>query len=320
MNIELSKNNHFQWGYNNEPWSKRVRLYDRFFARYGKVSEEFNNNPLTLRQACIDTARQIAAYCKTINRKPMVFYSGGLDSEVVIAAFLQSGEDFSIGHLRYLPEFNYHDTMWVYRFCRANGLQLKEFEIDPIEFFSKTETFETAVKDNARLIQMQLVTHLMDTVKDEYYPILGNGEPYLFRENPDPLDYSRWIFKELEYMMPWYNHAMNNNIQSCPGFFQWNPEITVSFLLDPVMVNLISNKLTYKVTSRSSKYTIYKNAFPEYELQPRKKYTGYEMIPRDIITRLNRNLNYYTFYDKHSCQEYEYYELLDHYGYRHKKD
>ena len=315
MNIELTRGNHFQWGYNDVPWSRRVRLYDRFFSRYGKVSEEFRQKPTTLREETINTARQIAEHCRQINKKPMIFYSGGLDSEVVIAAFLQSGENFSVGHLKYVPEYNYHDTMWVYRFCRANGLDLKEYEIDPIKFLSSDAAFQTAVDDNARLVQMQLVTYLMDTVKDEYYPILGNGEPYLFRDNPNPDEFSRWIFKELEYMMPWYNHAMNNHIHSCPGFFQWTPEVTVSFLLDSMMRGLVTNNFRGKVTSRSSKYAIYTKAFPEYELQPRKKYTGYEMLPRGLINELNKKLNYYTFYDKHSCQEYEYVSLLKHCGY-----
>jgi hypothetical protein len=315
MNIELTKNNHFHWGYNNIPWSRRERLYDRFYSSYGKVEEAFISNPTSLRDESIKTAKAIADYCRKINKQPMIFYSGGLDSEVVIAAFLQSGENFSVGHLRYIPEFNYHDTMWVYRFCRANGLDLKEYEINPVEFLSSETAFNTAVKDNARLMQMQLVTYLMDTVKDNYYPILGNGEPYLFRENPNPKEHSRWIFRELEYMLPWYNHAMNNNIQSCPGFFQWSPEITLSFLLDPIMQDLVNNKLKGKVTSRSSKYPIYNSAFPEYELQPRKKYTGYEMLSREMINRLNKNLNYHTFYDKNSYQEYEYFELLKHSGY-----
>jgi hypothetical protein len=315
MNIELTKNNHFHWGYNNIPWSRRERLYDRFYSSYGKVDQSFIAKPTSLRDESIKTAKAIAEHCRKINKQPMIFYSGGLDSEVVIAAFLQSGENFSVGHLRYVPEFNYHDTMWVYRFCRANGLDLKEYEINPIEFLSSEAAFNTAVNDNARLMQMQLVTYLMDTVKDDYYPILGNGEPYLFRENPDPNAHSRWIFKELEYMMPWYNHAINNNIQSCPGFFQWSPEITLSFLLDPIMKDLVNNKFKGKVTSRSSKYSIYNSAFPEYELQPRKKYTGYEMLSREMINKLNKDLNYYTFYDKNSYQEYEYFEFLKQSGY-----
>lgn len=315
MNIELSKNNHFEWGYNSIPYSRRVRLYDRFYSRYGKVSEQFVDNPTSFREESIATAKAIADHCRKINKIPMVFYSGGLDSEVVIASFLQSGENFTVGHLRYTPEFNYHDTIWVYRFCRANNLDLKEYEINPIEFLQSEDNFQTAVRDNARLIQMQLVTHLMDSVKEEYYPILGNGEPYLFRDNPNTNEHSQWIFKELEYMMPWYNHALNNEIQSCPGFFQWSPEITVAFLIDPVIKELINTESPGKVTSRSSKYQIYNKSFPEYELQPRKKYTGYEMLSRDMINQLNKRLNAYTFYDKNSCQEYEYFELLKHYGY-----
>jgi hypothetical protein len=305
MNTELTYNNHFVWGYNQIPWSKRVRLYDRFFATYGKAEY---TRPWTLRDACIDAARKICKQAKSVGKKPMVFYSGGLDSEVVIAAFLQSGEDFTVAHLKYTPELNYHDSEWVYRFCRLNNLDLKEYEIDPIEYFLRPEVFDQAVKDNIKHFEMVLVNHLMDLTKDEYFPVLGNGEPYLFKINND--NNSPWLFRELEYMMPWYFHAFNNDIHSCPGFFQYTPEVMLSFLLDPTMVKLANNMLPGKITSRTSKFGIYTNAFPEYEFQPRRKYTGYEYIPRNTLNTLNQKICSYTFYDKHSYEEIEYNKLV----------
>lgn len=305
MNIELTYNNHFVWGYNQTPWARRERLYDRFFATYGKTSLE---DHLSLRDACIDAAKKICIQAKAAGKKPMVFYSGGLDSEVVIAAFLQSGEDFSVAHLKYLPELNYHDSEWVYRFCRLHNLDVKEYTVDPEQYFIRPEVFEQAIKDNIKHFEMVLVNHLMDLTKDEYYPILGNGEPYLFKV--DNSQNSKWVFRELEYMMSWYFHASNNNIHSCPGFFQYTPEVMLSFLLDPVMIRLANNRIPGKITSRTSKFSIYNNAFPEYEFQPRRKYTGYEYIPRNILNTLNQKICSHTFYDKHSYEEIEYNALV----------
>lgn len=307
MNTELSYNNHFVWGYNRQPWILRQRLYDRFYSSYGRA--EFNAaNPWSLRQAAIDSARKISMSAKKYGKVPMVLYSGGLDSEVVIAAFLQSGEDFTVGHLKYQPELNYHDSEWVYRFCRANNLNLKEYQVDPQEYFTRSQTFSMAVKDNIKLFEMTLVNHLMDLTCDRFFPILGNGEPYLFKVE-NSLD-SAWHFRELEYMMPWYIHAMNNNIQSCPGFWQYTPEIMLAFLLDPVMQDLCNNRIPGKITSRTSKYKIYCNAFPEYDFQPRRKFTGYEYISRENLNPLNQKINSKTFYDRHSYQEYEYNQLV----------
>jgi hypothetical protein len=315
MNIELTKNNHFVWGYNNIPWTSRTHLYDRFFSQYGKASSSYLERPTSLRDESITTAKSLAVRAKALGKIPMVFYSGGLDSEMVVASFLESGENFSVGHLKYLPNYNSYDTEWVNRFSKKHNLDLKEFTVDTINFLTDSKTFNHAVKNNARFITNQLVAHLMDLVKNEYYPIIGNGEPYLFRENTNPNEPSRWIFKELEHMMVWYNHAVNNKIESCPGFFQWSPEITLSFLLDPIIKNLVNNKVQGKITSRSSKYYMYNNAFPEYNFEIRRKYMGNETISKSLLNHINSKLTACNFYDKNSSYSYEYNIFLKHHGY-----
>ena len=315
MNIELTKNNHFVWGYNNIPWSTRTHLYDRFFSRYGKASSSYLLKPTSLRDESINTAKLLSKKARDCGKIPMIFYSGGLDSELVVTAFLESGENFSVGHLKYLPGYNQYDTFWVEKFSKKHNLDLKEYTVDSLKFLTELSTFNSAVKNNARFVTTQFVAHLMDQVRDNYYPIIGNGEPYLFRENTDPNQPSRWFFKELEYMMVWYNHAIDNNIESCPGFFQWSPEITLSFLLDPIIKNLTDNKFQGKITSRTSKYHMYNNAFPEYGFEIRRKFMGNETISKSLLNHINSKLTAYTFYDKNSSCSYEYNNFLKHHGY-----
>jgi hypothetical protein len=311
MNIDLSQNNHVVWGYNNKPWSKRTDLYDKFFTTYGTISRK----PKNFRDEMIETAKQISVHCAKINKKPMVCFSGGLDSETVLCAFLESGVDFSVGHLQYTPDYNNHDTYWVRKFSNKYNLDLKIYQLDIIKFLSDEETFKSAKNNNARYITTELVPNLMMQCRDNYFPIIANGEPYLFREETNLQKPSRWIFKEFEYMMSWYNYAQNNEIESCPGFYQWSPEITVSFLLDPIMIRLVNNQLPNKITSRSSKYQIYKNAFPEYDLELRKKYTGHEKVSKLMLNDVNVRLNQLTKYNRNNCCSYEYYDFLKHQGY-----
>lgn len=313
MNIELSKNNHLKWGYNGIIGSERKNLYDKFFIGYGKIQRPVQD----FRSECITAAKEIANYCRSINKRPLVFYSGGIDSESIILSFLLSGEDFSICHLRFRQGLNNHETDYARRFCSKHNLDLIEYSINTLDFLTSEETFKKAVRDNVRMIETYLMTGVTGRIKEKYYPILDHPGTYLYRENTDLSKFSNWIYKDYECIMFYYNHCKNINMPACPSFFHWSPEIIAAFLLDKSTRDLITNKSYGKISNRTSSILLYQNAFPEFEIVPRPKYTGFEAVPKDIINEINLKLNRHTFYDIHSGQDYEYNEMLKVLGYDH---
>lgn len=306
MNIELSKNNHLKWGYNGLVGSERTNLYDRFFIEYGKIQRPVQD----FRSECITAAKEIADYCRSINKRPLIFYSGGIDSESIILAFLLSGEDFSICHIQFQVGLNYHETEYVRKFCSKHRLDLIEYQVEALEFLTNDETFRRAVRDNVRMIETYLMTSITDKIRDQYYPILDHPGTYLYREEKDLSKLGRWVWKDYECIMFYYNHARNENMPACPSFFHWSPEIISSFLLDKSTRDLITNRSYGKISNRTSSILLYQNAFPEYEIEPRPKYTGFEKLPKDLINKVNLRLNQHTFHDIHSGQDHEYNEML----------
>ena len=311
MNIELSKNNHFIWGYNNVPWTKRSSLYDKFYIRYGKIKFQ----PSSFRDACIISAKEISSKAKLLGKKPLIYYSGGRDSESIIAAFLASGEDFSIAHIKYVPNYNSHEYYFVKKFIDRYSLDLIEFNVDPIEFIRSPKCFLLATRDNARLIETHLLASITDTIKDRYYPVLDHPGTMLFRKTKNLSQPGNWYWKDFEHLMFYYNHCINENMDACPSFYHWSPEIILAFLLDPVIVNLV-NDITYgKITNRTSTLNLYNSAFPEFNFEARSKYTGFEFLPKTLVNNLNIQVNRKTFFDRHCGQEYSYHDLLKILGY-----
>lgn len=306
MNIELSKNNHMVWGYNEIPWADRTDLYDKFFINYGRI----NAIPENFREACIITANEIAECARKNNKRPLIYYSGGMDSESIIAAFLEANIDFSIAHIKYVPGYNQHEYSYVKKFIKKYDLDLLEFSVNPIEFLSEEKLFSYAIRDNARLIETHLLTSITENIKKDFFPILDHPGTMLYRKNPNLKEISEWVWKDFEHLMFYYNHCKNENMNACPSFYHWSPEIILAFLLDPVTVDLVTNKTYGKITNRTSTLSMYKNAFPEYQFEERPKYGGFEYIPKTLINDLNRKLNSKTFYDRHSGQAYEYNELI----------
>lgn len=306
MNIELSKNNHMVVGYNDIPWSFRTDLYDQFFVKFGKVEK----NPGSFREVCVQSAIEISETSSKLNKKPLILYSGGIDSEVIIIAFLLSGKPFDVAHVKYFPDLNSHETAYVRRFCDRHKINLKEFTVDPIEFFSRSDTLFNAEKDNARLIELQLITSITDSIKDEYFPVSDHPGVMLFRDNLNLREKSKWYWKDFEHLSAYYFHCLRNNVNACPSFYHWSPEIILSFLLDPMIRDLTNNIPLGKITIRTTTLPFYQNNFPDFEIEERLKYNGFEFIPKKIINHLNQQLNSKTLYDRHSGQIYEYNELI----------
>lgn len=293
-------------GYNGIPWTMRTSLYDKFFISYGKIE----SMPVSFRQASIDSVKEISQYCNSVNKTPLILYSGGIDSEFIIAAFISAGVKFSVGHVKYMPNYNAHETEYVKKFCDRYKLDLKEFEVDAVEFLQDSTTMENAVKDNARLIELQLLTAISDTIKDQYYPVSDHPGVMLYRGNFDLNRPSQWFWKDYEHLAAYYFHCMRSNIDACPSFFHWSPEIMLAFLQDPLIEDLTSNNIYGKITIRTSTLPLYRNAFPEFNFEPRPKYRGFEYMSKQLINDLNNKLNAGTFYDRHSGQVYEYTELI----------
>jgi hypothetical protein len=305
MNIELSKNNHLTWGYNNIAGSVRTNPYDKFFINYGKASliKDF-------RSCCIDTAKEIYNAALTVSKTPLIFYSGGVDSETMLISFIESKVDFSVAHIRFQPKLNEHETFYVEKFSKKYNLDLKLFDVDVESFLRSSNTFDIAVRDNARMIELEIMKSITDEIKHCYYPVLDHPGTYLYREHTVLEEPSRWMWKDYESLMFYYNYCRNENMPACPSFFHWSPEIILSYLLDKQIVDLVNNRSFGKITNRTTTMSVYKNTFPEYEIETRSKFTGYENISKRLLKDLNYKLICKTRYSKQSGQEFEYSSLV----------
>jgi hypothetical protein len=112
-------------------------------------------------------------------------------------------------------------------------------------------------------------------------PILGNGDVYL--ESMDGV----WKYVELDYMLAWFRHAINNGILGGIGFFQHTPEVTLAMLREPKIERLGMNKDPYATkmyeTSRFIKYDIYRRHYPDLVLRP--KFGGQELVRKQFKER-----------------------------------
>lgn len=261
--LELTKNNHFRFGYDQVPFINRTSPEQLWSVNYGRCKRI----PLDWRGECLIAAKEIRG---STAQDLYVCFSGGIDSQVVAEAFRFARIPFKAAILRFKKDLNIHDIAWAIIYCETNGVAYEFFDIDIEEFFLGGEL--NALADLTQCVTPQLPSSmkLMQMIAAKGgYPILGSAECYLEKTERG------WVMFEREKIAAVYRYLMATNTPGQAGFFQWNPEIMYSFLVDPMIRRLVSNRCDGHNSTYYLKSEIYENHF---KLFKRPKYTGFEKV------------------------------------------
>jgi hypothetical protein len=265
----LSHRDHFKFGYDGIWFVPRRRPSDAWTVAYGKCERA----PLDWRSECIETARLIR---QSTADELWVLSSGGIDSEVVLQAFLFADIRVKVAITRFNNDLNRHDIAWAIRFCERHEIPYRCLDLDIERFFASGEAWDYAAL--TKCVQPQLLHTMWAMDQVDGFPVLGSGECYLVRRPVAaavPAAPPVWDMFEKERIAAWYRLLMERDKPGCAGFFQYNPENMLAFLRDPSIVALCENRLPQHSSTMLLKEEIYRRYFL---LERRKKYHGFENV------------------------------------------
>lgn len=276
----LSRDQHFEFGYGEGehfvPFSKRSKSDENWNVRYGRC----RRMPMKFRFECLEAAREISSIARG---NVDVLFSGGADSEVALRSFVEAGLNVKAHILRFTStrgaDLNLHDYAWAVVLCDSLNVQYKIHSLDLLEFW-KRDAFDYA--ERTRCVSPQLLSTMWLVDQVDGFAVLGSGENYIVKDRSDfrtrpagSLPPSMWYLHEKEKIASWYRHFLVRNRAGAPGFFQWNPELMMSWFLDPMIVALWNDLFPGKLDSMSSKSTFYRQHFA---IPVRPKFTGFEAV------------------------------------------
>jgi len=242
---ELTHKNHFKFGYKDDKW----------YAKYGRCERE----PYDFRRECVETAKLIG---RSTDLPIYVLLSGGVDSEVVARSFMEAKVPFSCVIAKYNNDINKYDIDYAFDFVKKYNIPYYIFHLDVVDFWEEyLDTY--ALKTDCTSPQLPVIMWLSDQVVG--YIIIGSGECYMFKNEHD--EFELW---EKEKIASWYRHYINTNKHGAPGFFQYTPELMLSFINDPI-IQKTTDVSTYYVKSK----VCYKH-WPD--IVERTIYTGFEKL------------------------------------------
>lgn len=248
--FEYTKNNHIKYS-----------LDDIFTFSHGKVL-----NHLSWRDECKNVAQTLY---DTHKDKLVLMLSGGIDSEVVLHSFISNGIFPKVAVLRYERMLNLHDINYALRICASRGISPTIIDVNVQNFF-KTKLLDFAQFTKCSSPQLNLLMYYADKI--DGIPIIGAGENYLVRKEGKKEIYDL----EEARVVSMYRFFENRSREAIPAFFQYTPEIMISYLQKKSVYRWVETaKQQGYINSKKIKPAI---VAEEFDIEPRGKLTGFELM------------------------------------------
>ena len=154
-------------------------------------------------------------------------YSGGLDSEYVLAVLTKLGMKVDVIIMR--TAYNYPETAYAFRYCEANNIIPTIIDLDYDKFVDSYEYLEIA--ESMKCAAWQLPSNMWLAKQLDGTVITGNDPPHMKLNQKNNL----WYLDEEEIIHSQFNFWKQNKIKGTPFFLSYTPELMLSFLLDPTM-------------------------------------------------------------------------------------
>ena len=171
MSLPYTIDNHFVFGYNNIPFSKKENyLTDNFFCSYSRCTRE----PLTFKEECINTAIEVHTQAMSLDKVPYILLSGGLDSEVVVKSFIDAGLSFKTISFRYANDQSSHEEIYINKFVVDHTLDHNYYDIDPAWLLSDEAMLyckQSSCVRSEMLPHMKLIRHVWDNLNGFHFPL-----------------------------------------------------------------------------------------------------------------------------------------------------
>jgi len=203
--------------------------------------------------------------------KPCVYFSGGLDSELVLRSYIDIGADPIVNIFRFEDHINEYDVSYAIVVCESLGIKYNVIDFNIAKFFEQDAEY---ISDISQIDRPRGLPQLKFLDYTEGFAVLGIGDPRWSRSIKDN---TPWILLDQEHDTGWDKYILHKNIPAIAQWFKWTPQLVLAYTeLDWFKNLVINNKWSGREGVTSTKLLGYREAYPD--LLHRDKKTGMEPI------------------------------------------
>lgn len=259
------KENWLSWTYNGVEYGPKTDPFADFNYHFKKII----NRPIkSHHEELLENGRVIR---DTFSEPLDLMFSGGVDSEVILRVYLELKIPVNVFIFKYENNYNYREFNLACKICESLNVKYKVIDFNLQKFFENDayDMWKIAFFDNANWMVHNKLIEYLDNI-----PIIGSGEPYCYRVERDYSKKSNWVFQLDEACRSWalYHKTIGRSVIT--DWYEYSPEIIVSFFQLQRVRNLLNDMIPGKVSTISSKALIHKDRWPEITI--REKLTGFE--------------------------------------------
>jgi hypothetical protein len=262
----FSEGNWYKWYYgNSKPFARADG--EQFRTTYGPIEGPIK----PFKQALLDNARSTVEHYP--NEKFDLLFSGGIDSELMLRAYLEIGHPIRVNIFRYENNFNLYDVSYAVVVCEQLGVPYKIIDFNLQKFYENdaVRISEQAQSDRPRaLVQLVFLEYL------DGLPISGSSDCRWFRPHADYSVKAEWRVEDFEHDVAMDRFAASQDRSAIMQWFKWSPQMVISWFKLDWFKRLVNDEIPGKLGVVSTKIDGYREAYPA--LLMRAKKTGFESI------------------------------------------
>jgi hypothetical protein len=265
--IYTSENNWFKWQYGNNPVFGRQTGTEPFKVIFDKVSVVENVG--SWKEELLKASRSIVDYYP--NLQPNILFSGGVDSELVLRAFMDIGANPVAYIFRYEKDYNLPDVSLAIEACEALGAKYKVIDFNLTSFY---ENDAEGISEKAQIDRPGMLPQLKFLDYIDGLPIAGGGDMWTVRTHSNYTVKGKWVSLCFEDESSWSGYTRGLNRPAVMEFFKWSPGMWLAFMNLEWFKKLVDDGFYGKLGVNSTKLLGHREAYPD--LIMRKKLTGFE--------------------------------------------
>lgn len=269
--IYSSQDNWYYWTYESNPDLKNGRQLSNeknqlrtFYSKYSGQVKSFKEE---LELAAASTLDHYPGL------RPSVFFSGGVDSELILRSYINIGANPEVFIVRYENDLNLYDVSFAITVCEVLNVRYNLIDFNLRRFY---ENDAVAISEIAQIDRPRMLPHLKFTEVADGLIIVGHSDIAWHRPSDDYSEKVEWEAIDFEHDLGCdkYNIAMNR-----PAVYQWwkwTPGLVLSYMNLDWFKKLMNDEYFGKRGINSTKVIGFQEAFPD--MLPRAKKTGFESI------------------------------------------
>jgi hypothetical protein len=266
--VNFTYKNHLKYYLDDALFANRTNPYQKYRVEVGKIDPLYYAKS-SGSQELVRIANLIS---NDFNKNIVVFFSGGTDSEIVMRSFLKIGITPTCFMIKLKNDLNIDDVEIAKKICDELGITLNFIDFDIHEFVFSGEAMEFSNSIQCTQITFSMI---FNCIKKLNLPVIMGGSIPLVKTVRNNKVIWYYSFRENEEGCA-IRFVNKYNIPVINEWFAYTPESMLYFLSNPIIKEVICNKVPYKLSIESSKNKALTEYLPNIDL--RKKTHGFEKL------------------------------------------